>query len=517
MSTLGDLDGLRSVPLAGMLLEEKCKKFLADYGPACNPALVKVLGALCAGEFGTITGFTSPTQNGWVITYSKLAKASVTYLGHSTPENNIRISCPSGAPSWYAAGLAVPHIIESTLLTDWQTEYMLEVTNRGLSNLGEANWPPFYDILRRAYRDLFLVDTSTMLCPTMSNHIRMGLASGGSIQLCNPRPDQPDTVECDMVGYGPRLQSTTGIVRNTNHTIDVSTLIPSVMGESDIIKGATSVIPDDSSKVGAFIGYQGPLLEQFVLQGNDVLLNGPTGTGKTILVTSLMAKLGFDYVMYTGTVSTTDEQLLGVNSMNGDGKILWHDGPLTRAMRMGWVLFLDEFNRMPTRVQNTLLGAMAGSKMVTLMEKDGEEVYAHEGFQVIVAENLGSGYAVMDNDDAILDRFQRILNFNYPKDQEREADIILDEYPAIDPVALKIMVAVAHETRELAVTGELRKGLSTRRLKDWVDLHIAMGGTLLDSAEFTIMHELCGLQSDHDIDEENKIRVTEMIKIKGGI
>ena len=533
-SFLGDVDSIKSVSFSGLVFEEKCKAFMDEYtlltGYTPKAVLVKILGALCAGEFGDVYDTNNYVATGWLIVFSSRASTHYVYRNPAHApggivDNCLRIQCPSGSPSWYAAGGVVPQIMTGGRLHDWQTAYEEEVTDKGLSNLAEANWTKFYEIIQRAYHDLFTVDTSTNRPVTgLGNHYVIG-PLGANQHIMNPHPDQMNysthatSLEIDMTGYGPQLEVVTsrGRVGSAASTYALDVLVPSIVGESDVVKTAKSAIPSEDSKVGAYTGYQGPLLEQFVLAGNDVLLNGPTGTGKTILVTGLMAKLGLDYVMYTGTVSTTDEQLLGVNSMDSTGKIVWHDGPLTRAMRNGWVLFLDEFNRMPTRVQNTLLGAMAGSKMVTLMEKDGEEVYAEDGFQVIVAENLGSGYAVMDNDDAILDRFQRILNFNYPKDQDREAKIILDEYPMIDPVALKIMVSFAHDSRELAMTGELRKGLSTRRLKDWASLHIDMGGTLLDSAQFTIMHELCGLGPDGDIDEENKTRVTEMIKIKGGI
>jgi MoxR-like ATPase len=119
---------------------------------------------------------------------------------------------------------------------------------------------------------------------------------------------------------------------------------------------------------------------------------------------------------------------------------------------------------MPTRTLNVLLGVLS-RKTVVLTEHGSEDVKAHEGFQVVLAMNLGKGYAVNTLDTALVNRFDVTLEFRYlPPDQE--TDLLVD-LTGLDRDIACIMVKVANETRQKCKNKELAGELTPRGLVAW--------------------------------------------------
>jgi MoxR-like ATPase len=72
-----------------------------------------------------------------------------------------------------------------------------------------------------------------------------------------------------------------------------------------------------------------------------VLLKGPTGCGKSRFVEAMAAELGRPLVTVACNDETSSADLLGRWIVRG-GETVWQDGPVTRAVREGAVLYLDE-------------------------------------------------------------------------------------------------------------------------------------------------------------------------------
>ena len=83
------------------------------------------------------------------------------------------------------------------------------------------------------------------------------------------------------------------------------------------------------------------LFETAWRQRLPLLIKGPTGCGKTRFVEHMAQRLGRPLI----TVSCHDDlsaaALVGRHLL-GAGETRWHDGPLTRAVREGAILYLDE-------------------------------------------------------------------------------------------------------------------------------------------------------------------------------
>jgi len=119
---------------------------------------------------------------------------------------------------------------------------------------------------------------------------------------------------------------------------------------------------------------------------------------------------------------------------------------------------------MPTRTLNILLGVLS-RRSVVLTEHGSESISAEEGFQIVLAMNLGKGYAVNALDTALVNRFDVTLEFRYlPPDQE--TDLLVD-LTGLERELARIMVKVANETRQKRKNKELAGELTPRGLVAW--------------------------------------------------
>ena len=89
------------------------------------------------------------------------------------------------------------------------------------------------------------------------------------------------------------------------------------------------------------VGQECVLFEHAWQRGLPLLLKGPTGCGKSRLVEYMAAKLGRPLVTVSCHDETSAVDLLGRWLVRGD-ETVWQDGPVTRAVREGAILYLDE-------------------------------------------------------------------------------------------------------------------------------------------------------------------------------
>jgi MoxR-like ATPase len=198
----------------------------------------------------------------------------------------------------------------------------------------------------------------------------------------------------------------------------------------------------------------------------NVILIGPTATGKSLCVHDAHAMLTTPKPMsiIEGHESMKEYDLLGSYVPAGGGIFTWEYGIIPRAMKTGAILFCDEANRMPTRTLNVLLGILS-RRAIVLTEHGSEEIYAAEGFQVIMAMNLGRGYSVNVLDTALINRFDVTLEFRYlPPSEERE---LLIEQTGISTALADVMIKVAGETRVQYKSKGLSNAMTPRNLRAW--------------------------------------------------
>jgi nitric oxide reductase NorQ protein len=189
-----------------------------------------------------------------------------------------------------------------------------------------------------------------------------------------------------------------------------------------------------------------------------ILLKGPTGCGKTRFVRHMAWRLDRPLATVACHDDLSASDLTGRFLVRG-GETVWQDGPLTTAVRLGAIAYLDEVveARQDTIV---VLHPLADDRRVLPLERAGERIEAHPDFQLVVSYNPGYQTLVKELKPSTRQRFVAIeLGFPPP---EREAEIIAHE-AGVDRATAVRLVAVAERIRPLRDRG-LSESPSTRLL-----------------------------------------------------
>jgi nitric oxide reductase NorQ protein len=189
-----------------------------------------------------------------------------------------------------------------------------------------------------------------------------------------------------------------------------------------------------------------------------VLLKGPTGCGKTRFVEHMAWRLDKPLV----TVACHDDlaagDLTGRWLLDAAGT-RWQDGPLTLAARHGAICYLDEI--VEARADTTvILHPLADTRRLLPLEKLGELLRAHPGFQLVVSYNPGYHGTHKSLKPSTRQRFVA-LEFGYPAVAQEAA--IVEREAQVEPALALQLVQLAGRTRGLAAEG-LDEGASTRML-----------------------------------------------------
>lgn len=189
-----------------------------------------------------------------------------------------------------------------------------------------------------------------------------------------------------------------------------------------------------------------------------VLLNGPTGCGKTRLVEHMAFKLNRPLVTIACHEDLSAGDLAGRWLLDAQGT-RWQDGPLTLAVRHGGICYLDELVEARSDAL-VLLHPLADTRRILPLERHGEMIKAHPDFLLVVSYNPSYQFAHKGLKPSMRQRFTA-LAMSYP---ERAIEVkILQQEAGISAELAQQLVAFAHRTRRLQDQG-LDEGASTRLL-----------------------------------------------------
>lgn len=232
-----------------------------------------------------------------------------------------------------------------------------------------------------------------------------------------------------------------------------------------------------------------------------VLLKGPTGCGKTRFVEHMAWRLHRS--LYTVAchedLSATD--LVGRFLLEGETTI-WHDGPLTRAVRQGAICYLDEVveARKDTIV---VIHPLTDDRRVLPVEKRGELLRADDDFMLVVSYNPGYQSILKDLKQSTRQRFVA-LEFTYPP-VEVEVSVLQVE-ANVDESTARDLVTIGQKVRNLKGHG-LEEGVSTRLLVYAAQL-IARGIDPITACEVAIIGPIT---DDHELQRSIREIVTTVI------
>lgn len=223
-------------------------------------------------------------------------------------------------------------------------------------------------------------------------------------------------------------------------------------------------------------GHEVEVFEQCHARHLAVMLKGPTGCGKTRFVEHMAWRLKRPLVTLSCHDDLTASDLIGRFLVRHDGT-QWQDGPVTRAVRIGAICYLDEVveARQDTVV---VLHPLTDHRRTLPIDKTGEVVEAAPGFQLVVSYNPGYQRLLKDLKPSTRQRFVA-LDFDFPS-PEREAAIVAREGGADDATA-RGLVELGRRLRGLQDRG-LAEAPSTRLLI--AAARLAAGGVALRDASY---------------------------------
>jgi len=226
-----------------------------------------------------------------------------------------------------------------------------------------------------------------------------------------------------------------------------------------------------------------PLFEAAYRNRVPVLLKGPTGCGKTRFMEAMAFRLGRPLVTVSCHDDLTAADLVGRFLVTAN-ETVWVDGPMTHAVRLGALLYLDEI--VEARKDTTVvIHPLADDRRALFIEKKGEVLHAPPEFLLAISYNPGYQSVLKELKQSTRQRFIAI-DFDYPA-AEIEAGIVAHESGVDAPTAEKL-VRLAHMTRNLKGNG-LDEGASTRLLVHAGKL-IAQGIAPRSACEGAIAHAL---------------------------
>jgi len=146
--------------------------------------------------------------------------------------------------------------------------------------------------------------------------------------------------------------------------------------------------------------------ELWMDQGKNILLIGPTGSGKTTLPRYFCAKHNRPYVRISLNGGCTIEDLVGHYIAKGR-EMVWVNGLLTIAVKNGYVIVIDEINAAPSEIMFILNSLLDDERILILSSKDGETITPHPDFRLVATCNPTElGYAgTQEINESLLDRF----------------------------------------------------------------------------------------------------------------
>lgn len=219
-----------------------------------------------------------------------------------------------------------------------------------------------------------------------------------------------------------------------------------------------------------------------------LLIKGPTGCGKSHLVEYMAQKLNVPLVKVACNEDTSSADLLGRFLIKG-AETVWQDGPVTRAVREGAILYLDEIAEARQDVV-VALHPLTDHRRELYLDRINEVVVAPRTFMCVASFNPGYQQSFKELKPSTRQRFVNLV-MGY-LDHEREAEVLV----AVTGIAKDMANKLIKLAERIRTTAEynLKETVSTRLLinaailiKDGLNprraCHVSIAEVLSDDVE----------------------------------
>lgn len=226
------------------------------------------------------------------------------------------------------------------------------------------------------------------------------------------------------------------------------------------------------------------ILSFAIAEGDNTLIVGPPGAGKSSLVLQLAAIFNWGVERFSYSEETTSSKIMGQWVVTGDN-MDWVDGHITHAMRNGLLLLEDEVDFMRPELRGEVHSVMEQGGSITLTGVHPktnkifrENLKKHPNFRWIsTANTIGYGddlfifHGTQYLNAASRDRYEIIVSMGY-REPDEEIEILYHK-TGIDRKTAERMVKVANDCRDAIKDGMVFQ-FSIRRLLSWAKYHQRM-------------------------------------------
>jgi MoxR-like ATPase len=227
-----------------------------------------------------------------------------------------------------------------------------------------------------------------------------------------------------------------------------------------------------------------------VVRGGNILLTGPTGTGKSQTAIAVAKALGRE-LFYINLGATQDPRgsLIGNTHFGKEQGTFFNESAFVRAIQTeNTVILLDELSRAHPEAWNILMTVLdPGQRYLRLDEAvNAPVVHVAKGVSFVGTANIGGEYtAVRVMDRALLDRFV-IAEIPHLEPKE-ESSLLKRLFPELPKIEADNLAEIAGQTRMeyRSDSAKISTPISTRSVVEMAGL-IMDGFTLQECAEVAI-------------------------------
>lgn len=234
-----------------------------------------------------------------------------------------------------------------------------------------------------------------------------------------------------------------------------------------------------------------------LIDNENTLFKGPTGSGKTQIVRKACEKIGIPCCVYDmGSMYDPLSEMLGVHRISSDGRSVFDYARFTRDIQTECVILLDELSRATPGVNNILMPCLDDRRTLPCEMAGGSDarsIPVHPKCRFVATANIGGEYnGTHPLDPALKDRFDIIEMRYMPPDVEIGLLTRRFRIPKADAVNI---VNVATTVRNLVDKGDLQDTLSTRETLR-AARRVAQGWTARQAMELAFLERYEGTRSD---------------------
>ena len=187
-----------------------------------------------------------------------------------------------------------------------------------------------------------------------------------------------------------------------------------------------------------------------------VILNGPTGNGKSVLTRDYTHSRELPFYFDTGSSSFKLRTAVG-KFVPSPGNPIFSPGSLTLAAIFGGLYVLEEMPPIPQDELTGLNVLLETGELPVITQFGYELVSAHPNFRFVATGNFHSNYTTNELNDALMQRFTQI-KIGYPS-KESTIDILQARAPGLDYETAELVTDAMFEMRKEAMSFSKDLGL----------------------------------------------------------